>query len=328
MNKRRKKQPTYSNRMESKDYELIINEPTHEKDGVLDLIFVPSNFQINKVQIFNKESGVEISDHYPVKLVLPLEGESTIDYQEIEYRNLKNINMTSFNIDICSALSSINNIIDYSTEFDSTCEYIFNTLSKTLEIHAPKIKKLVKVTKHMITNPKIKEARRIKRRAERKFKKSNNEENKNLLRTARKELNKIVSSSRNKYFKNKFDSCKGDVKLTYKIFNELINKGKKSTLPNHSNEKTLANEFANFYKEKIADIRLGLLKDNLNNISTGSSVNTSSSPSFITPFDNFRNVEDEEIKSIIKSLPNKQSPLDPIPYIKIYYILIAKNIFI
>ena len=41
-----------------------------------------------------------------------------------------------------------------------------------------------------------------------------------------------------------------------------MNKTKKRILPKHSNEIELANKFANFYKQKIIDIRKNLTNNN------------------------------------------------------------------
>ena len=49
------------------------------------------------------------------------------------------------------------------------------------------------------------------------------------------------------------------MKQTYKIFNELINQGKNVKLPNHYNELELANDFANYYSQKILSIRNELI---------------------------------------------------------------------
>ena len=51
-------------------------------------------------------------------------------------------------------------------------------------------------------------------------------------------MNNIVTIERNKLFKSKFDSCKGDLKATFKVVNQLLNKANCSKFPSHTNEKT------------------------------------------------------------------------------------------
>ena len=67
-------------------------------------------------------------------------------------------------------------------------------------------------------------------------------------------MNNVVTIERNKLFKSKFDSCKGDLKATFKIVNQLFNKANCSKLPSHTFEKTLANNFKVFYTDKVTKI--------------------------------------------------------------------------
>ena len=219
-----------------KNYIQIVNQPTHIKEGILDLIFIPLDFSVNSVEILNKNTDIEISDHYPIKIQLPVKRQIYKEIQTIEYRNLKNINLSQFMNDIsldlnCNLVNDINN----HNKLDYNINFILKTLSNKIDHYAPKKKVLIK-TNHLFTNSEIKEARRKKRRAERKLKKLVNDDNKKELKLARKELNKVITLSRNIFFQNKFESCKGNLKQTYKIFNELINQGKNVKLPNHYNE--------------------------------------------------------------------------------------------
>ena len=63
------------------------------------------------------------------------------------------------------------------------------------------------------------------------------------VKEAKKRISNIIVIERNKLFKSKFDACKGDLKTTYKIVNQLLNKAYCSNFPSHTNEKTLANSF-------------------------------------------------------------------------------------
>ena len=91
--------------VESYNFKQTVNKPTHERNGVLDLIFLPSDLFVNEVIVFNRETGVEISDHFPIKLELPFVGEKTQDFHEIKYRNFKSINLQSLKDDLYSTLS-------------------------------------------------------------------------------------------------------------------------------------------------------------------------------------------------------------------------------
>ena len=79
------------------------------------------------------------------------------------------------------------------------------------------------------------------------------EANKTVLKVkeAKKIMNNGITIERNKLFKTKFDSCKGDLKTTFKIVNQLLKKGFCSKFPSHTNEKTLANSFKFFTQIKL-----------------------------------------------------------------------------
>ena len=75
------------------------------------------------------------------------------------------------------------------------------------------------------------------------------------VKEAKKRMNKVVTIEWNKLFKSKFDACKSDLKTTFKIVYQSLNKGHCSSFPRHTNEETLANSFKFFYTNKIMNIR-------------------------------------------------------------------------
>ena len=122
----------------------------------------------------------------------------------------------------------------------------------------------------------------------------------------------------------------------YKTVNSLLNSTVQK-LPSCTSNVTLSNKFAEYFTYKVSDIRTELdnqyLSQNRDSDFPSDSVNESSRPSVSSSSDNTRvctvNVTDnskcshimqgfclvneEEVKKIISKLPNKTSPLDPIP---------------
>ena len=196
------------------------------------------------------------------------------------------------------------NIISDKKDLNIAVSQINNYLLSEVNKQAPVIKKKVRITKHIIRSPDIQEGRRIKRRAENKYKKTKSNSDKIQLQLARKNLAKIVEKSRTQLFIDKFEKHRNDAKQTYKIINQLLNKNNEKIFPSHSSEKELADSFTNFYKQKILKIRnnFNVADDNtfINNIN-------------IIPFEKFDTVNRQDIIDIINKLENKQSPLDPLP---------------
>ena len=63
------------------------------------------------------------------------------------------------------------------------------------------------------------------------------------VKEVKKKLNKLVTIEGKHLYKSKFNAYKGDLKTTFKIVNQLLNKANCSKFPSHTNEKTLANSF-------------------------------------------------------------------------------------
>ena len=56
---------------------------------------------------------------------------------------------------------------------------------------------------------------------------------------------------KNSFYKNKLDTCKGNVKKTYSIVNDLLDRHySKSILPEFSNSSDMANDFKSFSLKK------------------------------------------------------------------------------
>ena len=295
--------------IESKSLKLIIYKPTHVKKGILDLVFVPSELLIDNATIYDLESGVEISDHFPIKIELPLEAERAKTYKIIQHRNLDNIDLDLFKKNIalslnCKLIQSINSV----KELEDATNFLLNTLSNEIDLHSPIVQTKIKLTRHLVENLEIREARREKRKAERKFKKSKLDIDRSTLRNAKKKLNIIITKNRNNYFKRKFQSSQSNVRQTYKLVNQLLNKGKQSVLPTHTDETLLADKFAFFYNDKIKNIR-----NSFNNPTNNNSLFSFRKDPINTPLDKFEPISCKDIQDIVQNLVNKQSAIDVIP---------------
>ena len=288
--------------MELKNFRQIINHSTHREGGLLDLVFLPLDFSVKNINVIEDKA---ISDHYPIQFDITLTTVQLPQYHEIKYRNISQINTECFKKDIKEVMRNLLiHSISNTDSLDSFLESINENLLTQINIHAPCTKKRLKITNHIVTNKNILEARRVKRRAENKYRKSRSERDKINLKNTRKNLVKIVERSRNKFFQDKFLKYKNNIKETYRIINQLLDKNNEKIFPSHNNEKDLAGRFAHFYKEKVEKIRTSLSSPKNNMFKDNS---------HITHLTKFKPVTEEDILTIITNLENKQSVLDPIP---------------
>ena len=118
---------------------------------------------------------------------------------------------------------------------------LFTSINDTLDNFAPKTLKIIKVSSKSFTNNKIIEARKIKRRAERQYKKYKSEENKRVLKGTSTELLRVVKTSHNKYYSDKLKRAKNNPKETYRIINHLLFKKNIRILPETTDPLLLSN---------------------------------------------------------------------------------------
>ena len=288
--------------MESRGFKQMVNGPTHIEGGCLDLVFSQLDFPIYDIKVLDTKA---LADHYPVEFSIKLNTVKLPSHFDIQRRDFSNLDPSIFKSNINKLKQQISILdIKNDTDIDIMLTKFNIQVKNVLDDQAPVFTKRFKVKKHIVVNKEIQEARRKKRRAERKYMKTRSVESKNQLKASRKFLSKVVQNARNKFFNDKFASIKFNTKQTYKIINQLLNKNQEKIFPSHFCEKILADKFAVFYRDKITNIRNELsltcsqkFENNLN----------------VIKMNQFKHVSVKDILDIITSLENKQSSLDLIP---------------
>ena len=101
-------------------------------------------------------------------------------------------------------------------------------------------------------NTEIHEARRSKRRMERKYRKNKTDANKQLYLDEKKTFNDMLVTAKTEYFIDKLAST--DPKGMFATVNTLLNKAS-TILPDNVSPKQLSDDFADFFSNKIKNIR-------------------------------------------------------------------------
>ena len=106
-------------------------------------MFLPSSYLIGNATIFSPDSCVDISDHFLVKIQLPLQGDKSLTHLTIERRNLDRINKEIFKNKINSTLSSeristYNLRIDHMQIIEDKTKLIIKSLLNKIHIQPPK----------------------------------------------------------------------------------------------------------------------------------------------------------------------------------------------
>ena len=157
-------------------------------------------------------------------------------------------------------------------------------------------------------------ARQSRRRAERKARKSGSVIDKDIQNKIEHQTKKLFLKKKSSYYVSKFEEASGP-KEVYSLVDNLMNKPK-SGLPD-KDEKLYANEFAEYFNDKILKIRHGfdttksnLEMDDRNDISDLEDSCSSSTLAFDS-FCNFKPVSEDEIKKIIINAKPTTSFVDP-----------------
>ena len=94
--------------------------------------------------------------------------------------------------------------------------------------------------------------KRLRRKCERKYKNTQLESDKLLLKEQRNKYNNILNSTKNDYIKNKLENAQSQNDI-YQIFDKLLNREQRSVLPSHDCATSLANTFVDYFKKNWTD---------------------------------------------------------------------------
>ena len=260
-------------------------------------------FLTNKMEVTDNTLDIS-TDHYPIMFQLPLIEENGINEQRV-FRKTKDINMVHLRLDFQEMCENI----DFSTDTDFVSNYnsFESSSQKLIEKHAPLITKNVR---GQSTTPwvdtEFKQSRTLRRKYERKWRRNKTEENRKKYVEQRKLCAEMSITKQQLYYTNLVDASANNQKSLFKIVDRLLDKTKERVLPSHTDSLKLANEFNDYYIEKIENIRktIPLNNENIENIQkTFEGIEMNS----LEP------VTEEEVKGIIAEYGIKTSMEDPIP---------------
>lgn len=249
-----------------------------------------------------------ISDHFPVMFDLNLGAvsESVIN-KERSYRDFHNIDLDSFHSDLALSLETCS--FDSLTSFDSMIKTFNDALLQCTNKHS-QIKKS-KISHNPRPDWMDQEyilARAQRRKLYKQFCKNRTPINRQLYTNQRTLCSNFVTAKRTNFYKAKMNQCGKNQKKLFKLVNSLLDNNKnKNILPDSSDDTKLANDFNNYFVEKIQKIRSGIShnSEHVRPPYSSSSVNGTLS--------SFAPTDEAEIKLILSESGFKTSPNDPMP---------------
>lgn len=287
-----------------------VQESTHVHGGMLDIVLTPEDFVLNDINVI-EESGTK-SDHLLVKFNVPLSvsvDKLGASWVEKDFRDYDKINPDNFRTDILN--SPLCDPTCFS-DMDTTVNLFNSNLVKLLDKHAPNRKRVFRSDQEQDVwwNSDCQNSRKLRRRAERKFKKYRSPDNRKQYKLSCEKTSRVVDAVRNRYYKKKLDLA--DSKQKHSIIKRLLGNSIQHQLPSFSDDDAeLASEFQTFFNCKVNSI-YQTVEEQQNDVpsSYASAMPTSSC---VTQKSSFNEIDESELISIISSMTSKTCLLDPVP---------------
>ena len=280
------------------DLKQHVMEPTHIIGHTLDVVITRNkDHNVENIQI----TSYDLSHHFLIDFDLVIEAKQILR-KSITYRNVKKVDNKLFCENIKTELSLLPKTMDMGEKVKNYTAVTLNIVNK----HAPKQTKQITLNPHAPWfDAEYASLRRERRKAEKKFKRTGNLEDKAQYKLLTKQTTSLSQSKKKSYISDKLKSDKS-CKNLYNIVNNLLDNHKEVTLPAYTSETQLANNFSNYFHEKVGKIRDSITSNNSTTSERATSPN-------VTPIFEFEPATADELKQIVMSYAVKCSPDDPVP---------------
>ena len=213
---------------------------THVKGHTLDLIITPEDNNVtNNLQAFD----LNLSDHF----YLNFNFVANINYsfsKTIYYRHLKNINSASFEQDINEALNDLP-----LSDFCSTIDAYHSSLHQIIDTHAPLISKDIRIKPNSPWfDAEYSALRRLRRKAEKRFRKTHLEVDRNDFVRLRKLTTVSANEKKRAFYKTRLENCSS--KVLFSNINTLLDEEMEMVHPTGVSDLEIADKFMAFFMIK------------------------------------------------------------------------------
>ena len=281
----------YLRMLESFTLTQHVRHPTHTKGGILDHIISSATLPLMVSEVV---IGDLLSDHYVLSTTLSFIKPKP-NTRTVSFRKVSEIDIDAFRSDITETrIYKEHSQMDLDTLIDN-----YNTeLQEIFNKHAPKItRQLHNKRREPWINDEVKQALRVSRSNERKWRNNmNNHVLEAEFKRARKDYSCLLKSSKSAHFRTILETHSRDQGKLFREMNKIMNRKQCKILPDHTKSKELADDFCQFFQNKIQVIR-----DNFENDISEEAFRFDTGPSLDFPrLDTFVNLTEESVKKIIK----------------------------
>ena len=290
--------------MESYGFCQIVDRPTHQLGGTIDLIFDNSNLlDCNTLHV---HTDVNLSDHFPVTCSTKVINVDHKEARTIKFRALKSLDHENFTSDLVDAVDSYTS----STSLEDSVSDLHSLVSSVLDHHAPMMEKVISYLPHAPWfDNEYKEQRTLRRKAEKKAKRENATiDDKIMYEQIKRETTLMSTLKKQQFYRRKIDANEKDARAIYNVLNRELDRKQSCPLPESDDMPALARDFNEFFIDKINKIR--------RNFDPSLTLNVNEShPELqdVSIMDSFEPTTITELDEIIKESGIKSSPSDMLP---------------
>ena len=280
-------------------------EPTHEDGGTLDLFLTHEGFK-SKLQTPNIIPPSTKSDHFLVVVDADLALNQNEKTTFTNYRRFKDIDIEKFKRDLMSSdLQNFNKDISV----DEAINLYDSVLTDIMDKHCPMIKKKITKKQTPWIDLELRILRRKRRAAERAWRRGKGL--KSDYTKLRDQFSVLEYAKRCSHHKNSLNVSSGDPKTLYKKLNKLLGNNSQD-LPSHTDSVKLAEDFKEYFSEKIVKIR-GNIDEEAKNTDLIELESSKTPLSENCNFTTFSTITEKQLKDLVSKAPNRFCCLDPIP---------------
>ena len=239
---------------------------------------------------------------------------SSSNKKQINFRNLKNVNLEVFKSDI---ENSLNNFLSNANanNFEESVSLFKDIFGNIVNSHAPVVTKTVEIN----NNPgwldsEFRAARSERRRFYKTWKQTREPSDREKFEKSRGEVNNMSIEKRKLFHSKRISEASSSIRELHKICDSLLDVKKSTSLPDCEDSSILANKFNQYFVQKITNIRNNMQSVdvdtvNINKLSYGIGEPTCAQ-STLSMFDP---ISDDELKKLILSRKIKTCAQDTIP---------------
>jgi hypothetical protein len=280
------------------EFEQLVTLPTHNRGHILDVVLVRSPRLVRSVSVEN----LYMSDHFLVLTETDF-SRPRAERVVVRSRDMRGIDRSKFESDLLAS-PLFNSPPD---DVDSLVDLYNTVLRDLLDDHAPEKERVVpNRPSSPWLNEEILSARRARRCAERKMRKTGLTVDADIYRRARLTATRAISKAKAAYFQSQLEDASSDPKKMFSLLQSLMNRQDCSDVLPDLTDQEIADSLSNFFQEKIDKIRLGFSSDAPRDAS-------SSSDTSAVNFSTFSPLVSGDIRKLILKAKPTTSALDPAP---------------